>query len=594
MTTMWTCCADLCACVSAGFLKSSPSPYLPFLKPFLRSQGFMSFIEDAGVTGELMRIRNALKAGSHYGPPPTAATAQPGMSKSLFGPASIMSLHTGTYTGGVAGIVGKGGDGSATGAGSGSRYSAFGWGGGSGPLNEGTAAIVRDIIMGVDSSGKYHTAGNAVDSSLEADAVYIRLFDWTVMRHVTAGTKDEAIASKPTGGLSLMRKFIGTSKLRAKFASKLSGNSTPPLDAALPPAAGAIPHSGSYGATVDSKYNHEALSSVCRDLVVLLCSELHEKEAESAVSCCCAELCGIAFADVTGMVVCVFLLQPVISVLDLAAEVTLTTSHRDTSSPNHLASHGDEIGQAIAHWHPRAVKQHIVPVGDKHMPFPSLNHTLLGSYMEQYATVNAVHHHLALAEEAVLKAGSDSDTVSISREPSWHSVGKGGTIHLPVLSALSESAISIGSRTGSFNGLAELARPDSTELDGEAPLAPAAAAAAGGFSRRRRAAGTRMSMLVAGIDQASGASGGMATPHVPGLGMFSTPAASSGGRPTVSSTGLTSTKLRSIPRTGSHRALGSLSLSMPASPTMDMIDSMPLDDEREWVAVAVAAVTMRG
>lgn len=42
----------------AGFLRSSPPLFHSFLRPLLRSQGFMSFVEDAGVTGELLSVRN--------------------------------------------------------------------------------------------------------------------------------------------------------------------------------------------------------------------------------------------------------------------------------------------------------------------------------------------------------------------------------------------------------------------------------------------------------------------------------------------------------------------------------------------------------
>ena len=36
----------------------------------------------------------------------------------------------------------------------GSAVSAFGWGGGDGPLNQATAGLMRDMIMGVDNTGR--------------------------------------------------------------------------------------------------------------------------------------------------------------------------------------------------------------------------------------------------------------------------------------------------------------------------------------------------------------------------------------------------------------------------------------------------------
>ena len=103
----------MCVCARAGFLKSSPTVYLTFLRPLLRSQGFMNFVEDAGVTGELMHVRNSLLGGPH-------TADKSGVQKSLFGPASIMSLHSGHYTGG-----GKS-EGAHPSAHPGRRYSAFG------------------------------------------------------------------------------------------------------------------------------------------------------------------------------------------------------------------------------------------------------------------------------------------------------------------------------------------------------------------------------------------------------------------------------------------------------------------------------------
>ena len=50
-------------------------------------------------------------------------------------------------------------------AGKGSTVSAFGWGGGDGPLNQATAGLVRDMIMGVDNTGRWGSGGGAVGSS---------------------------------------------------------------------------------------------------------------------------------------------------------------------------------------------------------------------------------------------------------------------------------------------------------------------------------------------------------------------------------------------------------------------------------------------
>lgn len=80
----------------AGFIKACPSVYHQFLRTVIRTQGFMSFIEDAGVTGELMHVKNKLLAGQtvDFAPAVTPVDAA-GLRKSLFGPSSIMSLHTG-------------------------------------------------------------------------------------------------------------------------------------------------------------------------------------------------------------------------------------------------------------------------------------------------------------------------------------------------------------------------------------------------------------------------------------------------------------------------------------------------------------------
>ena len=63
-------------------------------------------------------------------------------------------------------------------------------------MNDDTAGLVRDMISGVDPTGRYWAT--RVDSALEADAVYIRLFDWTIMRHM-AVAKDSGKGSGSVG-----------------------------------------------------------------------------------------------------------------------------------------------------------------------------------------------------------------------------------------------------------------------------------------------------------------------------------------------------------------------------------------------------------
>jgi hypothetical protein len=203
----------------------------------------------------------------------------------MFGPASIMSLHTGNYTGGVVEVVNHKSEvaGTASPPTSGSKYAGFGWGGGGGPLNETTASIVRDIIMGGDAHGKYANTAK-LDSSLEADAVYIRLFDWAVMRHVAAGTKDAAMDSpKPTNNpVAFVKRFIGKSKKKlVDFKSKLgSGGSESASDSLSVSTASTVDRSASYGGATDYAFPHDAMSPVCRDLIVLLCSGLMGVGAE--------------------------------------------------------------------------------------------------------------------------------------------------------------------------------------------------------------------------------------------------------------------------------------------------------------------------
>ena len=165
----------------AGFLKKAVPGYREFLRPLLRSQAFMNYCEDAGVAGELMRLHNLRHDDADADTTPVA----PGSARG-----SKPTLSSSSSSGG--GGSGKSKDGVVKG----SAVSSFGWGGGDGPLNDDTAGLVRDMISGVDRTGRYWAT--RVDSALEADAVYIRLFDWTIMRHM-AVAKDSGKGSGSVG-----------------------------------------------------------------------------------------------------------------------------------------------------------------------------------------------------------------------------------------------------------------------------------------------------------------------------------------------------------------------------------------------------------
>lgn len=576
----------------SGFLKSSPPSYFTFLRPLLRSQGFMSFVEDAGVTGELQRLRNCLLSGQSFGPPPTAASDTSGVAKSLFGPASIMSLHTGTYTGGVAGLVSHT---SKTPGGSvgnvGSRSSGFGWGGGSGPLNEVTAGLVRDIITGVDTTGKYSSFN--IDSSLEADAVYIRLLDWTVMRHLACGAKEETLgsskgsssnnstSSSSVGGI--MKKLMGSSDKATTASVTTTKGKMPPLPGlktdssgsqgtpTTPEAlsSGVVSRTTSYGSSTDVKYQGEGLSQVCRDLVVLLCSETTPVHNDSCVS-----------------------------VLDLAAEVRMApsgvTSGVDVLS-SQLSSHHHVHHSVVQGWHPPSVTSHVVTPGDKPLAFPSLNRAVLESLAIACEDMSAITHHVQLAEDAIVRGsrgsrGSD-DIALVSGSPVTLATG---TIQASRTTTSESDGIIMlpeEGRTSSFFGGGD-SRSGSVEPD--AHQHTAAAAAGGGFSRRRRAAGTRMSMIVAGIDSVTGS--GIRTPRsmhhhressvvqpfttpVPTATGLQLPPSHLLGHKHLAPTVEEGDDIPARPLSeGGGESEGGGDLNVSGS----ILDTLPLDDEREW------------
>lgn len=181
----------------------------------------------------------------------------------------------------------------------GSKYGAFGWGGGSGPLNEHTAALVRDIIMGSDAHGQYGNA--AIDMSLEADAVYIRLFDWTIMRHLSSGTVEAAAAVKPSSSAGSAIKRLA---MRTVLRFGRSVPSSPEALTALPEPADTVMRADSFGATVDAKFGAHHLSTVARDLVVLLCSGLVDPHASEVSSFASAPI-GIIDSISAAVCICV-------------------------------------------------------------------------------------------------------------------------------------------------------------------------------------------------------------------------------------------------------------------------------------------------
>ena len=145
-----------------GFIKAAPPHYRPFLVPLLRTQAFMSFCEDAGVVGELLRLQAV------------AARADPALPVD---PTAVTLGHSVSDSGDESGLL------------RGSQLSGFGWGGGDGPLNVVTAAVVRDMITNCQLPERV--------AKLAGDVFELRLFDWCVMRHAANGSRQHAIDNAP-------------------------------------------------------------------------------------------------------------------------------------------------------------------------------------------------------------------------------------------------------------------------------------------------------------------------------------------------------------------------------------------------------------